>query len=47
MTITGEDAGLMKELTTPAEATEVSPQPNNESTSLVIDSTKPMYPKLE
>jgi len=44
--ITGEDAGLMKGLTAPS-VIEVLPQYHNEPAPLIIDSTKPVYPRLE
>jgi len=47
VTVTGEDAGLMKGLTAPTTVVEVLPQQSTEPTSLVIDSTKPIYPRLE
>lgn len=49
VTITGEDAGLMKGLATPATIVNVPPPPqySPEPPSLVIDSTKPVYPRLE
>lgn len=48
MTITGEDAGLMKGLTTPAIVVDIPPPSYSpEPPSLVIDSTKPVYPRLE
>jgi len=46
MVATGEDAGLMRGLTTP-NVIEVLPQQNTEPATLVIDSTKPVYPRLE
>lgn len=48
VTITGEDAGLMKGLTTPAIVVDIPPPSYSpEPPSLVIDSTKPVYPRLE
>lgn len=47
VTISGEDAGLMKGLTTPMNVIENVPKENNEPETLVIDSTKPIYPRLE
>ena len=48
MTITGEDAGLMRGLAAPATVVEVAPPSYSpEPPSLVIDSTKPVYPRLE
>jgi hypothetical protein len=47
MTITGEDAGLMKSLTTPATVVNILPQQHTEPQSLIIDSTKPLYPHLQ
>ncbi len=44
--VTGEDAGLMKSLTTPSVITTL-PQQNNEPATLIIDSTKPIYPRLQ
>jgi len=44
--VTGEDAGLMKDLTAPS-VIEVLPQQHTEPTSLIIDSTKPVYPRLQ
>jgi len=37
----------MKGLAAPETAVEISPQEQTEPTSLVIDSTKPIYPRLE
>jgi hypothetical protein len=45
MVVAGEDAGLMKGLTTPS-VIEVLPAQHTEPTSLMIDSTKPVYPHL-
>ena len=42
---TGEDVDLMKNLTTPSVLTAL-PQQNNEPATLIIDSTKPIYPQL-
>lgn len=48
ITVTGEDAGLIKGLTAPATIVDILPQQQQtESASLVIDSTKPIYPRLE
>ncbi|CAF4711243.1 unnamed protein product [Rotaria sp. Silwood1] len=44
---TGEDAVLMKELTASTAAVEVSSQQRIEPAPLIIDSTKPIYPRLE
>jgi hypothetical protein len=44
--VTGEDAGLIKGLTTP-NVIEVLPQQHTEPATLIIDSTKPVYPRLE
>ncbi|CAF3555517.1 unnamed protein product [Rotaria sp. Silwood1] len=44
---TGEDAVLMKELTASTGAVEVSSQQRIEPAPLIIDSTKPIYPRLE
>jgi len=44
--VTGEDAGLMKGLTAPS-VIEVLPAQHTEPTSLIIDSTKPVYPRLQ
>ncbi|CAF3311005.1 unnamed protein product [Rotaria socialis] len=41
---TGEDAVLMKELTTPTTTVEISSKNRTEAGPLIIDSTKPMYP---
>ena len=43
--VTGEDAGLMKGLTTP-NVIQVLPAQHTEPSSLIIDSTKPVYPRL-
>lgn len=43
---TGEDAGLMKSLTTPNVLTAL-PQQQTEPATLIIDSTKPIYPRLQ
>jgi len=47
ITITGEDAGLMKGLAAPETIVEIPRQQQTEPTSLIIDSTKPIYPRLE
>jgi hypothetical protein len=48
VTITGEDARLMKGLTTtPTTVLEMLPERRTEPASLMIDSTKPIYPTLE
>jgi hypothetical protein len=44
--VTGEDAGLMKSLTTPS-VIPTLPQQHNEPATLIIDSTKPIYPRLQ
>ena len=44
--VTGEDAGLMKGLTTPG-VIGVLPQHHNEPATLIIDSTKPVYPRIQ
>jgi len=47
VTISGEEAGLMKGLTAPTTVVEILPQQHTQSPSLIIDSTKPVYPRLE
>ena len=47
LTITGEDAGLMKGLATPTTVVDIRPPQHIEPTSLIIDSTKPVYPRLD
>jgi len=47
VTVTGEDAGLMKEVAAPTTRIDIPAQQNAEPPSLVIDSTKPIYPRLE
>jgi hypothetical protein len=47
MTITGEEAGLIKDLAGPSTAVEIFSQQNIEPTPLMIDSTKPIYPRLD
>jgi len=47
VTVTGEDAGLMKGLTAPTTVVEMLPQQYPEPAPLLIDSTKPVYPRLE
>jgi len=47
ITITGEDAGLMKGLAAPTTVVEILPQQHTEPAPLIIDSTKPVYPRLE
>ncbi len=44
--VNGEDAGLMRDLTAPSVIT-VLPKKQTEPTALFIDSTKPVYPRLE
>ena len=44
--VTGEDAGLMKGLTSPSVLIAL-PGQHDEPATLVIDSTKPVYPRLE
>ena len=43
--VTGEDAGLMRGLTT-SHVVEALPQQHTEPAPLIIDSTKPVYPHL-
>ncbi|CAF1448350.1 unnamed protein product [Adineta steineri] len=43
--VVGEDAGLMRDLTTP-NVIKILPQQHTEPTSLMIDSTKPVYPYM-
>jgi hypothetical protein len=43
---TGEDHGLIIGLNTPSVRND-KPQQNTEPTTLVIDSTKPIYPRLQ
>ncbi|CAF1193067.1 unnamed protein product [Adineta steineri] len=48
ITISGEDAGLMKGLTAPATVVEILPQQQYTGPpALIINSTKPIYPRLE
>jgi hypothetical protein len=47
MRVIGEDAGLMKELAIPTTVIDMLPQQSTEPASLIIDSTKPIYPRLE
>ncbi|CAF1018850.1 unnamed protein product [Rotaria sordida] len=47
VTTTGEDAILIKELTAPTVTVEILPQQQIVSAPLIIDSTKPIYPRLE
>ena len=46
VTVTGEDAGLMKILTSPAADLEAPPQQYSAPPPIMIDSTKPLYPTL-
>ncbi|UJR08458.1 hypothetical protein I4U23_012728 [Adineta vaga] len=47
ITISGEEAGLIKELTASPTVVEVLPRQNMEPAPLIIDSTKPIYPRLQ
>ena len=47
VTISAEEAGLIKELTAPSNVVETLPQQHMEPAPLIIDSTKPIYPRLE
>ncbi|CAF0868160.1 unnamed protein product [Adineta ricciae] len=47
VTISAEEAGLIKEITAPSNVVETLPQQHMEPAPLIIDSTKPIYPRLE
>lgn len=47
VTVNGEDDDLMKGLEATPTVINILPQQPTEPTSLVIDSTKPIYPRLE
>jgi hypothetical protein len=47
VTVTGEDDDLMKGVAAPTTLIDIPPQQHPEPPSLVIDSTKPIYPRLE
>ena len=47
LTVNGEDAGLIRGLTTQPTVIEILPQQYTEPAPLIIDSTKPIYPRLD